>query len=291
MGGVYLLKLTFYQKNVLYVLNYHNFSKYNNYRIQRGKINETGYINQFEKQIKFLKKHFNFCYPDDFFTNQLSKKINILITFDDGYKDNYDLAFPILKRNNVKAIFFIATNYIGTKKWLWHDIVRYLVSLNKLEYTEAEFILKKMNQGFEVPKSFKEKVKKIMVEDPPERLMMNWKEVLELLKGGFIIGAHTSNHIILSFLEKSHQELEINNSIQAIKTRLGVNCLSFAYPNGIYNEVTLKLLKKYGINYAFTTNKGFNKNDQEKLKIKRIGINVSDSVYLVLLKLFISQFH
>src|SRR5690606_2216702 len=83
-GGVQLLKKSTNGKALLVVLNYHNFSKYNNYKIKRGSLLETGFSVGFEKQIKFLKKHFKFSYPEEFQKNNCD--INILITFDDGYK-------------------------------------------------------------------------------------------------------------------------------------------------------------------------------------------------------------
>jgi len=290
IGGVWWFKAFITKKDILIVYNYHNFSRYNNFIINRGSILKSNYAKKFERQIKFLSRHFNFCYPEEFFSKQVATKMNILITFDDGYRDNYQLAFPILKKYNAKAIFFLATNYIGTENWLWHDRVRYLVTQHKIGLEKAENILKKMNRGHEIPKDFKELVKNLSIHIPPVRLMMSWEEVSELAKEGFKIGGHTENHMILPILKVEEQESEIKNSLQTIKKKIGVNCESFACPNGLYDQITINILKQNNIHYAFTTDKGINTPDQDPLKIKRIGINAADSISFILLKLFLNRF-
>ena len=147
-----------------------------------------------------------------------------------------------------------------------------------------------MNNGSEVPEYFKEKIKSSIKGGLPNRLMMNWDEVSDIYSNGFYIGAHTSNHKILIFLDEKMQEKEISDSIRIINSKLNTKCESFAYPNGLYNNTTLSLMKKTGIRFGFSAKGGLNTTEQEKLKIKRIGVNVSDSVPLLLLKLFINRF-
>ena len=67
-----------------------------------------------------------------FLTAVLPKKsgISVLLTFDDGYKDNYNQALPIIKMYDVKCIFFIVTNYPDTNNWLIHDKIKFLIHEN-----------------------------------------------------------------------------------------------------------------------------------------------------------------
>lgn len=284
LGGFYCFKYFYRKKSVLLILNYHNFSKYNNYKIKRGNILETGYANNFEKQIRFYNKHFNFCYPEDFFTGKCDKGINVLITFDDGYKDNYDIALPILKKHDTTAVFFITTNYIGSKNWLWHDRVRYLVVAGKINADEAEHQLKRMNLGFTVDEAFKDKIETLF-QVGPKRLMMNWEEVKQMADNGFVIGAHTTNHKVLNSLYENEQQYEIETSINEIKQNLKIKTVHFAFPNGLYNQITLDILDANNIKYAYTTKNGFNQLDNSKIQLKRIGINASDTIGVILLKL------
>lgn len=283
-GGVFWLKYFFRKMPVLFILNYHNFSKYNNYKIKRGNILETGYANNFEKQIRFFNKHFNFCYPEDFFAGKCDKCINVLITFDDGYRDNYNIALPILKKHDAAAVFFITTNFIGSNNWLWHDRVRYLVVEGKINANEAENQLRKMNQGFSVDEAFNDNINTLF-DKAPKRLMMNWSEVKHFSDNGFVIGAHTANHKILSSVGKIEQQNEIQTSINDIKQNLKIETEHFAFPNGLNNQTTLDILEANNIKYAYTTKNGFNQLDNSKMQLKRIGINASDTIGVILLKL------
>ena len=106
---VSLIKILNKKKSLYFVFNYHSFSKYNNYYINVGSILETGYKENFDKQVRFFKKHFLFKYPKEFFS--LKEPLHaVLLTFDDGYKDNYDIAFPILSKHKIKSIFFIVSS-------------------------------------------------------------------------------------------------------------------------------------------------------------------------------------
>lgn len=287
LGGVYCLKLVFKNMNALIILNYHNFSKYNNYKFKRGNILETGYASNFEKQICFLKKHFNFCYPEEFFEGEGNKGINILITFDDGYKDNHDIALPILERYRVPTIFFLTTSYINSDKWLWHDKVRLLIVNRKLDSYTGENHLINMNKGQTVASRFSQFVSKYFPDTPPKRLMMDWSEVEAITNRGFKIGTHTCNHLPLTSIKREQQAFEIIQSIRAIENRINIKCKYLAYPNGLYNEDTVLIMNDTDIKFGFTTKNGINKLNAKKMLLKRIGVNASDSIYILVFKLLL----
>ncbi|MGD8556760.1 MAG: polysaccharide deacetylase family protein [Chromatiales bacterium] len=259
--------------------------------MKRGSIHETAYERNFEKQVKFFKKHFHFMNASEYFENKVSTgNINFLITFDDSYKDNYDLAFPVLKKYNAKAAFFIVTGLVGTGNWLWHDKVHTLVCQKKISQSKAGKILADMNAGIKVPDDFIQFVNTEFRINEEERMVMNWDELSEMQQAGFEIGSHTDNHAILPFVDDDIQYDEIKLSKQKIENHLKCDCISFAYPNGLYNKVSLKILKNNNIKYGYSTMPGFNDAHGNKLLIKRIGLNASDSIPVILLKLFVNQF-
>jgi peptidoglycan/xylan/chitin deacetylase (PgdA/CDA1 family) len=288
--GLLILKSSLFNKNVLFVLNYHNFSKFNNYKVIRGKLLESN-VGNFDKQIGFLNNNFNFCYPTEFFEDrEFVKGLNILVTFDDGYVDNFNIALPVLKKHKAKCIFFIVTNIIGKNSWLWHDRVHYLMNQDKLGDFDAEKVLFDMNKGIKVSRSFLNAVDKEPIEEDLPRLMMNWNEVKTLYDCGFKIGSHTSNHTILKFVDDESQDDEIKCSIEKLDKELSITTNLFAQPNGLLGENTLKILKKRGIKYAFSTIRGSNKQSQNKLELKRVGFNSSDSLPFMVLKMVIYMF-
>lgn len=287
LGGIYFLKYRLKDQPYLVILNYHNFSEYNNYKLNRGKTLKSGYGSNFNKQIRFLKKHFKFSYPNEFFGDKTTSGIHILLTFDDGYKDNYDIAFPILKKQNVKVIFFIVTHIIGTSDWLTHDKLRFLVEKKYKREKEVEAALKRMNQGHSIETWIKQNEK--LIETSEQRVMMNWEEVKEIDKYGFKIAPHTHQHSILSFLDYTKQEDEIQTSIETLESKLQKPCNYFAYPNGLYNADSLKILNKSAIQYGFTTQPGFNVQENTPLELKRLGVNASDSIGVLLLKLYLNR--
>ncbi len=287
LGGVYLIKLFVRKQSLFITLNYHNFSKYNNYKSKRGSILETGYSENFDKQIQFLRKHFSFKTPSEFFCENSEKGLNVFLTFDDGYKDNFDIALPVLTKHRAKAAFFVVTNIIGSNEWLSHDKIRYLVVKGELDPLFAENCLKEMNSGIPLPKQIIELVSNYKF--PTEnRLMMNWNELRIIQENGFYVQPHTHSHAILSFLEANDQKCEVENSINFIQKNLGVSSENFAYPNGLYNDRTLKILKNHKIKFAFTTKQGVNNKHSQLLELKRIGINASDSIGVLSLKILLN---
>jgi peptidoglycan/xylan/chitin deacetylase (PgdA/CDA1 family) len=290
LGGIYLLKFILRKNPVLIVLNYHNFSKFHNFKLTRGSLLESNYSENFERQIAFLSKHFRFSYPHIFFSeNDQSKNLNVLITFDDGYKDNFQIAYPILMKYKVSTIFFIPTSLISTKKWLWHDKVYYLVNQGIIDIAYASETLLDMNRGNKVPEKFKELVDENFKFDKDIELMMNWGNISEINDKGFLIGSHTCNHAILSSLNYKEQEVEIGSSIEEINRKLGISCNYIAYPNGLYNEDTMRIMDQLNIEYGLTSQSGINTISDNRKLLKRIGLNASDSIYVLLLKIFINS--
>lgn len=289
LGGVHIIKFLLRKKPYYLVLNYHNFSKYNNYKIKRGNILETGYGENFEKQVKFLKRHFTFLYPEEFYKGQPKNGLNVLITFDDGYKDNYDIAFPILKKHQGKAVFFVVASIIENQSFLLHDKIRYLVNISEISES-YNLVPTKLYEG-------KQNYDKNLIDfidakfnqnKPQARMMMNAEEVASLIDAGFGVGNHTLNHKGLSFLNYDEQFKEISGCENFLKMKFPQTRLkTIAFPNGLYNEKTIRILTDIGFLYGFTIIPGINSKVNNPYTLKRIGVNASDSVGVLNLKIAI----
>lgn len=286
LGGIWFIRARCQKNQALLILNYHNFSRYNNYIYNRGNILETNFKLNFEKQLSFLRKHFKFCYPEEFFNSECKSGLNLLFTFDDGYKDNAVIALPLLIKYDISAIFFLTTSYIGTDKWLFHDRIRYLICNGVLDECATEKQLRKLNQGLDIDSSMYEIANEQFPASSPGRIMMDWTEVNSIIKAGFHVGTHTVSHANLSQINEEDQRKEIQQSIEVIFSATGMRCDTIAYPNGLFGKNTLELLPKLGLTYGFTTENGINKKNTNHKLLKRIGVNPSDSIPILALKLF-----
>jgi len=196
-------------------------------------------------------------------------KKTIVITFDDGYKDNFSYAFPILKKYKIPATIFLTTGYIGTNKIFWWDRVGYIlnnsdlqkidlgnITLSKYE-NKSQYIdiiideIKKMpdekrkREINKIEESSKVKLPKNIGND----MFLTWDEVKEMSESKISFGAHTVNHPILTNITLKQAEIEIKKSKEDIEKRINTSVNTFSYPNGLiedFNKEIIKILKKNG---------------------------------------------
>lgn len=233
----------------------------------------------FEEHIKYLKKEYVILSLDELAQHIGEQKPlperAVIITFDDGYKDNYTYAYPILKEYGVPATIFVTTGYIGSGDLFWWDKVRYVIQHTTLQAVEldglgafslrstAERLRSIMTIQAKV-KEFPEQEKSILVKrlvsmldvnipaNLGKELILSWDEIREMSNNGIAIGAHTVSHVILTKVSSERAKSEITQSKRDIEERLQQPCTTFSYPNGDYSSETIRFLKKEGFYYAVT---------------------------------------
>jgi peptidoglycan/xylan/chitin deacetylase (PgdA/CDA1 family) len=250
----------------------------------------------FERQMELLAKHFRVFPLQELIERASSGDVPpkaVAITFDDGYKDNHDIAFHILQRWNVPATIFLATGVIGTGETLWHDHVfeafrrttRRSAQVGGIAYTLATREARQQSlEHFlghvrKVSPSEREglvgqllKALDVDIEPGREASMLGWQDVVEMSRCGIDFGAHTVNHPILSKMPPAHALEEIRQSRSAIEDRLQRPIRLFAYPNGSradYNETVKDMLRQEGFVGAVTTVVGLNNAKSDRLELKR----------------------
>lgn len=258
-------------------------------------------IEVFSKQMECLASHFNICSLEDIVERLKIKDVPdnaVVITFDDGYRDIYLNAFPILKRLSIPATIFLATGSIDSRKILWYDKVfsafretqepflegygnnakRYTLGTLEEKLVAQEEVLLFLRSISDSEKSFwiNLLIEKLRVEDRKEApdLMLTWEDVQVMYKSGISFGAHTVTHPILSRISNDKARAEIYESKEIIEEKLGTTVKTFAYPNGgkeDFNEVTKKILKDAGYTCAVTTIFGTNGVDQDLFELRRGG--------------------
>lgn len=236
----------------------------------------------FERQIRYLYQAYEVL-PLDKLVQYIQEGKTLppkaaVITFDDGYKDNYSYAYPILKKYNVPATIFLATGHIGTGNLFWWDKVGYLIQNTTLESLELNELgvyplqsignkseaISKINERLKI---YSEEKKNLLIEklvsvsgvDTPanlgKELILSWDEVREMNDSGITFGAHSVTHTILTKLPLKQAKHEIIQSKKDIEEKLGQLVTAFSYPNGNFgdfNTELIKFLKESGFTCAVT---------------------------------------
>jgi peptidoglycan/xylan/chitin deacetylase (PgdA/CDA1 family) len=237
----------------------------------------------------------------------------VAVTIDDGYRDFYLYAYPILSAYRIPATVFLVTDFIDRKGWLWWDAMVYALGHTKQSVAEvplasgevlrltldsmeqraaaaialAEGLKTVSNSGrlqvlAEIPRQLKVSVP----DEPTERYApLTWEEVRLTAAHGIEFGAHTKTHPILS---RVSDEEELRNEIEGSKIRieeeLGRDVIQFCYPNGQPGDFlpeTVETIRKSGFRIAVTTCSGLNFRGADPLQLCRIGVlpNCSQWVY------------
>lgn len=268
-------------------------------------------IDDFRWQIEYLSKNYNIMQLSAIIDNILKNKPimpnTVAITFDDGYIDNYNYAYPILKEYNAKATIFIATEAVDSKKMLWWDKVGYIQNhLKNKNY--SDFIQELKNkQNCEREKIIEELAANNQLENDIKEASKNsyltWEMINEMSKDVFEIGLHTHTHPIISKMEIQQFINEMNTSIKILEENANHTNI-FAYPNGKkddYNKQSIDVLGKFNIKAAVTTDMMRNnyrtiKNEPLQLfELSRIIANENkykfmlqtSGIYSLLYKLFV----
>ncbi|MFC1633559.1 polysaccharide deacetylase family protein [Planctomycetota bacterium] len=154
----------------------------------------------------------------------------IAVTLDDGYRDNYENAYPVLKEYNIPATVFLTTGFIGTGK-----IPRW----EKGHYTDEK------------------------------TLMLSWKQVREMSDSGISFGSHTLTHPFLARIPRMQVEKEIHLSKDIIEQQIGKSVTTFAYPSGNFNFDVKAIVKEAGYSAAVSTIAGYNSAHDDVHALKR----------------------
>jgi peptidoglycan/xylan/chitin deacetylase (PgdA/CDA1 family) len=332
------MKLTIFIKNVLADLMYYSGVSQIRHRIGRGSvilgyhhvIHEQDTIRQFlqpgmyvttktfDMHIRFLSQRYKIISLERL--EDLQIKNACIITFDDGWADNYHYAFPILKKYQVPATIFLATNMIGSDQWPWPDRISLYIhnaskgqkekifniigkALNNDIYTKnigfkdkyiiTEYIISCIkhldHQEINVLTNKVDKLMYPLSEDlRGHRPWLSWNEINEMSHNNISFGSHTSNHTILTNTSLINARNEIMKSLQVLSNKSGKPVKLFSYPNGNYNNNIISILKEYGIKIAVCTDRGTISKSNNLLTLKRVLIHndMTSSIPLFAYKLY-----
>ncbi len=274
------------RRNALLVLNYHRVGDAAATPYDSGTFGPTA--EQFDWQLRYLKSHFNCVTLGEalaMIAAEAPLRSSLLLTFDDGYLDNYQTAFPLLRSHGLQATFFLPTDFIGTNRIPWWDTIAYIVkhsrrSAFRISYPQtSEFCIQPGDAAATVFQILSLCANTSTTDHGPlideletacdcqrpngstERCFMNWDEAREMQAGGMAFGSHTHSHEILSGLSPERQAFELSESRAILERELGRTIDTLSYPVGwpyTFNDHTLEAVRQSGYRAAFSFYGGAN---------------------------------
>lgn len=291
----------------LTVLNYHRIVD-TAFGLDTFRPNISANPVQFTRQMEYVKRAYHVISVEDLLLWLRGEKHlpdhAAMITFDDGYLDNYLTAVPILQKLNLPATIFLTVDFIEKGRPFYWDRLAYGFHHSQLESVtlpgpgqsllgdtrQREFLLANLVERLKVLQE-EEKQKAVeAVEDSLKvdyqkmpRLSMTWEEVRTLAESGVDLGSHTLSHPILSRIPLAQGAIELSESRKIIEEKSGRPVVAFAYPNGHradINDEVVKLARQSGYQCAFTLQPGptrYRSVRNNPLLIRRIFISAKDT--------------
>lgn len=260
-------------------------------------------INDFQKEIAFLSRWFKIISMDELLdclnNGKKFESPSIAIAFDDGYRDNYTLAYPVLKRYGLPATIYLTTGLIGTDKMTWPDEIEYALIKTSLKYfkfpklfggevVDISSLERKKTANVRIAEALKkvgnteklrliEELFRILNVDKNsgnnnERRMLSWDEIEEMSKNNISFGAHTVSHPILTQIHLEDAKEEISSSKKMIEDKIGLKVRHFAPPNGRtwdFSEELKAFCRDIGFETVATAEYGYVSGDSDPYFIRR----------------------
>jgi len=291
--------------NVGFVIAYHRINRHSKLGFKPTK-NLVVHTTDFEEHLKFFKKNFvvisltqaierlrtHHPFPEPF----------VVLTFDDGYEDNFTDAFPLLEKHQLPATMFLTVGLVNHTVPLWHDLLEAVLAQTPLPM--LDILVNKESQRFhlrtqgekwyayewltshilQLPSNQREEFLHTLSEtlqwnsvstDDSHCRLLQWTQVRHMVKSGLIeFGSHTMSHHQISKLDKGEAEFEIGTSFRRLTEETGEKPSTFSYPNGTDDDISnwgIQLLESYGYQGACTMAGKPLTHTSQLFRIPRIG--------------------
>ena len=275
------------------IVTYHRFSE------KSQGVNTSARV--FRQQLDYLTSHYTIV-PLSELTERLESGNDLppglaAITIDDGYRDAYEIAFPILQQYRAHATLFVVTDFLDRKIWLWTDKLRFIIEqtrATRFETTIDDRPLQLQLSGRAsrleaatvitshlkaLPDETKEvTIKRIAsslrveIPDLPTRDCdsITWEQAREMSSAGIEIGSHTVTHPILTNINDERLEAELRESKARLEAKLDRKAELFCYPNGNYDARVKGAAANAGYRSAVTVEIGLNPAGCDLMRLRRV---------------------
>jgi peptidoglycan/xylan/chitin deacetylase (PgdA/CDA1 family) len=259
----------------------------------------------FRKQLVWLKQLFDIVDLSVWLREKRTfSRTACAITFDDGWRDTFEFAYPILEEQQVPATVFVVSDVVGTNESFWPERLARMLWSYACASSEKNREKLRPLLGLGIPQSLLnqrpdranlDKIIEIAKRHPDEILLstvtaleaklgiaehnnsrdiLTWEETKEMRQSGLVsIGSHGKHHLRLSkVLDKEALENEIAGSKDAIETKLGAGIEVFCYPGGDVSPSAEQLVRSH-YRAACTTHQGWNSPRADCFRLKRISMH------------------
>jgi peptidoglycan/xylan/chitin deacetylase (PgdA/CDA1 family) len=222
----------------------------------------------------------------------------VVVTFDDGYRDVFRHAFPVLLEMGIPAMVYVPSDCVGTKRRLDHDRLfhllrgchaqkeRFLGPLTPFGAAELwnevangtvplsaaldDFIARHPSDSLKrVIEAFEQRVGARAEGPPMGGELMDWDEARKMARAGIDFGAHTKDHRVLTLEPVDVVDRQVKECKEKIEAELDVRVDSFAYCNGWYSDPVIRSLVRNGFRTAVTTEDELNRIGGDPFTLKR----------------------
>lgn len=231
-------------------------------------------------------------------------KRSVVVTFDDGYADNYEVAMPILNQVAIPATFYVTVDCVENKRLPWPSRLRFAFRRTKqTSWTDSTTDSKTGSNGKSwnlssplnreeaflaacdaccqlsgtAQEEFVRHIEQELQTSLPGQsgsLMMSYDQLRELAGHGHIVGSHTMTHPNMAQLKADDAQRELAESKQRLESNLGAPIKHFSYPcpalEPHWSEQTIEQSRALGYETAVTTNTGLTRRGDELLCLKRL---------------------
>lgn len=215
---------------------------------------------QLDDQLDFLARNFDLIRPEDLVDVLHDPRARAVgITFDDGYRECYEIAYPILRAHGAAAVFFLTTGFLDGVRTAWWDEITWMAGPSR-EASVASLVAHYKTLPDRRAEDFLDYLAEATGSgrrDPAasQSEWLTWEMVREMRSGGMSMGAHTVNHPVLARHGRDTQHAEIVGSIERIAEEIGERPALFSYPDGTrgsFDGTSRDLLDESGVRLAFS---------------------------------------
>ena len=263
----------------------------------------------FERQMSFLRRFFRPISVEQL-AGYLERRepppsMSCVVTFDDGWVDNFEHALPSLVRARIPATVFLATDFIGADGCFWQErLARRLFEAALQGGTARTLVQSLMTRTIDLLEAggLRNEIRAVVaglknrsaadvsriVAELNELLaaesdggtgvdrFMSWEQTAKLVRqSDASIGAHGCSHIPLTVLPKDMVADELRGCRERIAVATGQAVVAVAYPNGDFNDTVVQEVRRAGYRLGFTTRRGLVSASDDRFKLRRINIHES----------------